>query len=82
MPKTNTKRVRITVVPHRGLWAVKQPGIGAAIFSTKAPAVSVAVARGRALWAGGQLAQVVIHLASGRIQEERTYGRDPVRSPG
>ncbi len=82
MPKLTTKRVRIVVVPRRGVWLVKQAGIRVAVCGTKASAVAVATGRGRTIWAGGQTAQVVIHFADGRIQEERSYGRDPVRSPG
>ncbi len=83
MPKTSTKRIRITVVPNRGGgWLVKQPGIGVAPFETKLPAVAHAVARGRRLWAGGQLAEVVIHGQTGQIQDRRTYGADPVRHKG
>jgi hypothetical protein len=82
MPKTTTKRIRITVTPQRGQWAVKQPGIRTETSGTKAACVAVATGRARDLWAGGRLAQVVIHRADGRIQEERTYGRDPVRHRG
>lgn len=82
MPKPSTKRIRITVVPAKERWAVRQAGIAAVPFETKAPAVAYAVKRGRALWAGGQRAEVVIHGRIGQIQDRRTYGADPVRHKG
>lgn len=76
------KRIRITVVPAAGRWAVRQAGIAGVPFETKASGVAYAVKRGRALWAGGQRAEVVIHGRDGQIKDRRTYGADPVRHPG
>lgn len=51
-------------------------------YATKAAAVGVAAAKGRALRDAGHLAQLMIHGAKGQFQDERTYGRDPRRSKG
>ena len=41
-----------------------------------------AIEAGRAAYDGGGLGQAVLHEADGEIREERTYGKDPEKTPG
>jgi len=50
--------------------------------TTKSSAVGRAAAKGRELKAAGKLAQLMIHFSDGMFQRERTYGKDPHRTPG
>ena len=45
-------------------------------------AEEAAIAEGRATYEGGGLGQAVLHKSDGTIREERTYGRDPEKTPG
>lgn len=77
------RRIRFEVLPDGGgLWAVTRDRVVVGVFERKAEAVDYAAARGRASWAAGQPAQLFIKGRSGRIQDERTYGRDPRHIPG
>ena len=49
---------------------------------TQLQAESAATAAGRHARAKGGLGQAVLHKADGVIREERTYGKDPERTPG
>ncbi len=50
--------------------------------SSKAKLLKRAVKICRKLLESGQLCQLVIHKANGKIASERTYGKDPRRTPG
>lgn len=65
-------------------WAVKEASSGKilAIPLTQAAAVKRAVYEARVRLLDGLLSQVMLHGKDGRIRWERTYGRDPRRSPG
>ena len=71
---SNRVRYHVTARPS-GDWEVKREGADRAsrVASTKADAVRIAaeLARNRGP------SQVVIHKADGKIQGERTYGKDP-----
>ena len=82
------KRMVIHVVPHNDTdagkgWGVKLNGELFAVFylknrKTKKDAIAAAVRGAKK----NQPSQVVIHKRDGTIQEERTFGDDPVRSKG
>ena len=74
------KRLKLTVLWLRDHWELR--GIGFSIYSHKADAVAEGVKLGRAHLVAGGLAQLVIRGKNGRIQSERTYGKDPRRSKG
>lgn len=77
--KKKSVRKRITVVPNRGAgWAVKEGRKVVEQFSRKKEAVQF----GRSLAKGVPPSQLIIHKKDGRIQEERTYGRDPFPPEG
>ena len=42
---------------------------------------AAAIAAGRKAYEDGGLGQAVLHKANGVIREERTYGKDPERTP-
>ena len=77
------KRIVFEVLPDRdGGWSVTRDHVVVAEFDTKAPAVAYAAQRGRSSWKAGRQAQLRIKGRDGRIQDERTYGEDPPRTPG
>ncbi|NSW76934.1 MAG: DUF2188 domain-containing protein [Candidatus Atribacteria bacterium] len=68
------KRNILHVVPHEKKgWRINMPEKGDKIFATKKEAVKEAISIART----SQPSQLVIHGRDGKIQEERTYGRDP-----
>ena len=85
-----TRRVRWEVLPtskaattamHK--WKVTRDGEVIGMLRTKALAIALAATTARCSWqTQGQLATLKIKGRDGRIQEERTYGRDPSRTKG
>ena len=75
------KRIIITVAPVAAGWAVKGPK-SCTTLTTKAAAVGFAASWGRDLWNCGKLAQVRVHRRDGTFHFERTFGKDPRRTPG
>lgn len=82
MSKKKSRRVVYRVKPRRGRWILSSPGLRK-FFDTKAEAVALGRAIARSMWEDmGNLSQLVIHKADGKIQTEHTYGADPRRSKG
>jgi hypothetical protein len=52
------------------------------VFDRKTDAVKEGTRRGKAIQDRGGLAQVRIKGANGRIESERTYGKDPRKAKG
>lgn len=77
---------RIAWSAREGRWVLSRRSATASFepqtFRFKVYAIAVAAQRCRELERGGELAQLVVHGKSGRIQFERTYGADPERSRG
>lgn len=71
-------RLIMHLVPHAGAWLLKDSCGHESPHKTKLEAVRAGAKRGRK---HGH-AQLVIHKRDGKIQEERTYGADPERTPG
>jgi hypothetical protein len=71
-------RLTMHLVPADGQWKLKDSCGHEQPFPTKRAGVAEGVKRGRK---HGH-AQLVIHKRDGQIQSERTYGADPVASPG
>jgi hypothetical protein len=71
------RRKVVEVAPRKGSspgWTVSVRGqSGGEDFRTKDPAVG----RGRSIAKAAPLGQLIIKKEDGRIQEERTYGKDP-----
>jgi hemerythrin superfamily protein len=79
-PQRGRQRVVIDVQPDpKGGWRAQKRGAKRAVVRSDAKQEVVRRARDMARSQGGRL---VIHRQDGRIQEERTYGRDPSRSRG
>lgn len=79
------KRIVFSIVPcDDGGWLIKHGPFSMLErwHRMKSSALGIAAAKGRALRDAGKLAQLVIHGKDGRIQSERTYGKDPRRTPG
>ncbi len=75
-----TKRVVFHVVPSSEGWSVNREGASRASSNHQTKAEAVDRARGFAQ--SESLGQVKIHGTDGRIQEERTYGKDPYPPKG
>ena len=43
---------------------------------------AAAIAAAKQVYREGGLGQAVLHKTNGEIREERTYGKDPERTPG
>jgi hypothetical protein len=77
------KRTIIRIVPHKASGAWRIVGGKWPAWKTKAAAVTFFAARLREAWQEhGQLGQLVVCRRDGSIAFERTYGRDPRRTPG
>lgn len=64
-------------------WKVTEDGTRINTTRTKAQAVRFAVDLARGRWqTDGQLGTLKIKGRAGRIQDERTYGKDPRRTKG
>ena len=62
-------------------WVVTEGGETVSRNSNQ-KANAAAIAAGRKAFEDGGLGQAVLHKANGVIREERTYGKDPERTPG
>ncbi len=81
--KVKPRRVRLEVLPDReGGWSVTCSRMVIGTCDRKADAVAMAAETGRTLWSEGTPAQLFVKGRDGRIQDERTYGRDPRATPG
>lgn len=81
------KRLVVRVSPAKAPgqpagWAIKRGAVTWDVYDRKSDAVSEARDLAKAELARGGLAQLVVHGRNGKIQEERTYGKDPRRSKG
>jgi hypothetical protein len=65
------------------IWTLKEEGLSPLMrYPTKSAAVDAAAALASEIKDAGGFAQVIIHRKDGAFEEERTYGKDPRRSPG
>ena len=75
------KRDLAALAPDR--WQVTRDGERIATRPTKAKALELAVTTARCAWkTKGTLATLKVKGRSGRITDERTYGRDPETTKG
>jgi hypothetical protein len=63
-------------------WVVKEGGEVVSRHTNQKVAETAARKAGRQAHDRGGLGQVVLHKRDGTIREERTYGKDPERTPG
>jgi hypothetical protein len=63
-------------------WIVTSGGKTLSGHDNQRECEAAAIAAARKVYDGGGLAQAVLHKTDGTIREERTYGRDPERTPG
>jgi hypothetical protein len=70
------------VGPHRDGWRIKHGSGGVTVYSVKRTAVAEARRRAKSVQRRGGLAQVRVHGADGKLQDEWTYGKDPRRFKG
>ena len=63
-------------------WVVTEGGETVSRNSNQKANEAAAIAAGRKAYEDGGLGQAVLHKSNGEIREERTYGKDPERTPG
>jgi hypothetical protein len=63
-------------------WVVTEGGETVSRNSNQKANEAAAIAAGRKAHEDGGLGQAVLHKSDGSIREERTYGKDPERTPG
>ena len=82
-PMTNRKRVVFNSSLTKDGWMVTTSG-GEPLSNheTQKESEAAAIAAARQVYKDGGLGQAVLHKANGMIREERTYGKDPERTPG
>jgi hypothetical protein len=63
-------------------WVVTEGGETVSRNSNQQANEAAAIGAGRRAYTEGGLGQAVLHKSNGEIREERTYGKDPERTPG
>jgi hypothetical protein len=63
-------------------WQVRKAKQIVSAHSTQRESEAAAIKLARGTYEGGGLGQAVLHKSDGTIREERTYGKDPERTPG
>jgi hypothetical protein len=81
MAKTPTRQVFNSSLSKKG-WIVTKGGKTISSHDSQKEAEAAAIAAARGVYDGGGLGQAVLHKKDGTIREERTYGKDPERTPG
>ena len=66
----------------RNGWVVTEGGETVSRNSNQKANEAAAIAAGRKAYQVGGLGQAVLHKSDGSIREERSYGKDPERTPG
>ena len=77
-----SKRKVFHSIQTRKGWEVKAGGSSRSSHATQRECEAAAIGEARKAFEGGGLGQAVLHKSDGSIREERTYGRDPERTPG
>ena len=63
-------------------WIVTRGGEPVSNHETQKESEAAAIRAASQVYKDGGLGQAVLHKANGMIREERTYGKDPERTPG
>jgi hypothetical protein len=63
-------------------WQVRKNKRVVSSHPTQKESEAAAIELARGAYDGGGLGQAVLHKSDGSIREERTYGKDPERTPG
>ena len=68
---------------HKGeSWAVVHDGKTVSTHQTQTDAEEAAITAAKSAHDKGGLGQAVLHLETGTIKTEHTYGKDPRKTPG
>ena len=76
------KRVVFNSSLSRDGWMMTSGGTQLSNHETQKESEAAAIAAAKKAYKDGGLGQAVLHKANGEIREERTYGKDPERTPG
>ncbi|HWL94715.1 MAG TPA: DUF2188 domain-containing protein [Phycisphaerae bacterium] len=79
--KMAARQVYQSVLTRDG-WQVRKSKKVVSSHATQKECEAAAIELGRAAYEKGGIGQAVLHKADGTIREERTYGKDPERTPG
>ena len=63
-------------------WQVRKNKRMVSSHGTQKESEAAAIELARSAYKSGGLGQAVLHKSDGTIREERTYGKDPQRTPG
>jgi hypothetical protein len=81
MAKGKKRSVYHSILTKEG-WTVMLDKAALSLHDTQRESEREAMALAKKDHAGGGLSQVVFHKSDGVISEERTYGKDPEKTPG
>jgi hypothetical protein len=81
MPKQPKRQVFNSSLSKNG-WIVTSGGETLSQHEKQEESEAAAIAAAKEVHQGGGLAQAILHKSDGTIREERTYGKDPERTPG
>jgi hypothetical protein len=76
------RRIFHSILTKTDGWVVKAEGEILSRHGSQEESEAAAIVNGNRVYEAGGLAQAVLHKADGTIREERTYGKDPERTPG
>lgn len=79
---TKTRQVFHSILTKDQGWVVLLDKQVVSKHANQVHAEAAAVAEARSVYGDGGLSQAVFHKADGQIKSERTYGKDPERTPG
>jgi hypothetical protein len=81
MAKKQERQVFHSIQSKKG-WQVERNKRVVSHHERQTEAEAAAIEAAKAVYDNGGLGQAVLHKANGEIREERTYGKDPERTPG
>ena len=76
------RQVFHSILTKRDGWVVLLDKEVVSRHASQKESEKAAIEEGRATYEGGGLGQAVLHKSDSTIREERTYGKDPERTPG
>ena len=76
------RRIFHSILTKADGWVVKSEGKIVSKHKSQEESEAAAIVAGNRVHDAGGLAQAVFHKQDGTIREERTYGKDPERTPG
>ena len=76
------RRIFHSILTKEDGWVVKTESRILSRHGSQEESEAAAIVAGNRVYEAGGLAQAIMHKSDGTIREERTYGKDPERTPG